>query len=47
MIWQNCPYVEECASDLAEFLPVRCHVPVIWQNGRIACASDSAELPVC
>jgi hypothetical protein len=25
VIWQNCLYVEECASDLAE-LPV----PVIW-----------------
>jgi hypothetical protein len=27
LIWQNCLYVEEPASDLAE-LPV----PVIWQN---------------
>ena len=27
VIWQNCLYVEERASDLAE-LPV----PVIWQN---------------
>ena len=41
MIWQNCLYVEECASDLTE-LPVpvillNClwsvdSVPVIWQN---------------
>ena len=28
VIWQNCLYVEEHASDLAE-LPA---VPVIWQN---------------
>jgi hypothetical protein len=27
VIWQNCLYVEERASDLAEF-----PVPVIWQN---------------
>ncbi len=57
MIWQNCLYVEECASDLAELpLPVilwNClwsvdSVSVIWQNCLYVeeCASDLAELPV-
>jgi hypothetical protein len=37
VIWQNCLYVEECASDLAE-LPV----PVIWYNCLYVeeCASE-------
>ncbi len=46
MIWQNCLYFEECASDLAE-LPAL----VILQNCLYTveeCASDLAEfLPVC
>ena len=55
--WQNCLYVEEHASDLAD-LPVpviwqNClsvdSAPVIWQN-RLYLeehAIDLAELPVC
>ena len=35
MIWYNCLYVKECASDLAEL-----------SVGR-QCASDLAELHVC
>jgi hypothetical protein len=49
VVWQNCLYTGEYASELP--------VPVIWQNclmwtvlcqwfGRIACASDLAELSV-
>ena len=55
MIWQNCLYVEEHDSDLAE-LPVpviwqNClsvdSVPVIWQNSPYVeeGTSDLAELP--
>ena len=32
MIWQNCLYVEEHASDLAELCCAPVSVPVIWQN---------------
>ena len=43
VIWQNCLYVDEHASDLAE-LPV----PAIWQKSVSGqCASDFAELSVC
>ncbi len=43
VIWQNCLYVEEHASDLAE-LPY----PVIWQNCLYVeeRASELPELPV-
>jgi hypothetical protein len=37
VIWQYCLYVEECASDLAEF-------SVMW---RMLHANNLAELPVC
>jgi len=57
VIWQNCLYVEKCASDLAEY-PVQViwqkflsvgSVPVIWQNCLyvVERASDLAELSVC
>ena len=58
MNWQNCLYVEQGASDLAE-LPVpvilqNClsvdSVPLIWQKNCLYVeerASDLAELPVC
>ena len=50
VIWQNCLYVEEHASDLTEL-----HVPVIRQNclyvdsayNEEEHASNLAELPVC
>ena len=57
MIWQNCLYVEEHASDFTEVpVPViwqSClsvdSLSVIWQNCMSVeeCASDLAELPVC
>jgi hypothetical protein len=40
VIWQNSPYVEECASDLAE-LPFG-RIDCLWTQ----CASDLTELPV-
>jgi hypothetical protein len=56
VIWQNCLYEDEHASDLAEFpVPVIWQyylsvdsVPVIWQNCLYVDehASDLAELPV-